>query len=84
MPVDTHGFKEQHIGKRLRIELASGAIEEIRLLELTVCAEPEPCCGITYRLISADHPGKSKEEGSVHWVGFGDIKSFQILGDATV
>jgi hypothetical protein len=32
MPVDTRGFQEQHIGKRLRIKLLEGQAEEIDLL----------------------------------------------------
>ena len=50
MPVDTRGLNLSHIGKRLRVDLARGESMEIRLHELTVCEEPEPCCGITYIL----------------------------------
>jgi hypothetical protein len=81
MPVDTRGLREKHVGKRLRIELPMGQVEEVTLLELTVCQEPEPCCGITYRLLYANHRHQSKKEGSVYWVGFGDIKYFQVLGE---
>jgi hypothetical protein len=97
MPVDTRGFQEKHVGKRLRIELNDGQIEEIDLLELTVCEKPEPCCGITYRLIranvietnpinksnEAEEPKDVKVEGSVYWTGFGSIRSFEILGDVS-
>jgi hypothetical protein len=81
MPVDTRGLREEHVGKRLRIELIRGQVEEVNLLELTVCQEPEPCCGITYRLLSTNYRDESKKEGSVYWVGFGDIKNFQVLGE---
>ncbi len=81
MPVDTRGLREEHVGTRLRIELPHGHVEEIDLLELTVCQEPEPCCGITYRLLAANHQDESKKEGSVYWVGFGDIKKFKVLGE---
>ena len=79
MPVDTRGLREKHVGKRLRIALPVGQVEEVTLLELTVCQEPEPCCGITYRLLYANHHHQSKKAGSVYWVGFGDIKNFQVL-----
>jgi hypothetical protein len=81
MPVNTRGLREEHVGKRLRIELPLGRVEEVDLLELTVCQEPEPCCGITYRLLCANHQDESKTEGSVYWVGFGDIERFQVLGE---
>ena len=82
MPVDTRGFRQEHVGKRIRIELASGEIDEISLLELTVCEEPEPCCGITYRLLSASRDGTAKQQGEIYWTGFTEIENFQILGDA--
>ncbi len=82
MQVDTRGFHERHIGKDLRIELASGEVERIHLLELTVCEKPEPCCGITYTLLSTTDGGGAKKEGQVYWTGFGDIKNFEVLGEA--
>jgi hypothetical protein len=54
---------------------------EIRLHELTVCAKPEPCCGITYILISTNRPDGKKEAGSAYWTAFGEIEKFQVLGD---
>jgi hypothetical protein len=83
MPVNTRGLQEQHVGRRLRIELSSGGIEEVSVLELTVCEEPEPCCGITYRLLWTNHIDESKKEGSVYWVGFGEIKNFAVLGESS-
>jgi hypothetical protein len=82
MPVDTRGLRQEHVGKRLRIELADGEIDEISLLELTVCEEPEPCCGITYRLLSFNRDGSAKQQGEIYWTGFNEIEDFQILGDA--
>ena len=81
MPVDTRGLREEHVGTRLRIEVPLGLVEEIYLLELTVCQEPEPCCAITHGLLGANRQDESKKEGSVYWVGFGDIKKFKVLGE---
>jgi hypothetical protein len=80
MPVDTRGLRPEHVGRRLRIELTSGEIDEVDLLELTICDEPQPCCGVTYRLVSTDLRDGTKEEGGVYWTGFGDIENFQVLG----
>ena len=68
MPIPTRGLREQHVGKRLRIEL-------------TVCQEAEPCRGVTYRLLCANHHDQSKKEGLVYWVGSAGIESFQALGE---
>ena len=81
MPVDTVGLMQEHVGKQLRVDLCTGEIVEIELLELTVCQEPEPCCGITYTLKSTNRCDGAREPGSVYWTGFGEIKSFQVLGD---
>ena len=81
MPVDTHGLNEGHVGKRMRVELASGESLEIRLHELTVCAKPEPCCGITYILISSNRLDGKRENGLAYWTAFGDIENFHVLGD---
>jgi hypothetical protein len=81
MPVDTRGLNLSHIGKRLRVDLARGESMEIRLHELTVCEEPEPCCGITYILLSTNRPGNGKENGPGYWTGFKEITDFQVLGD---
>ena len=81
MPVDTHGLNSSHIGKRLQVSLARGESMEILLHELTVCKEPEPCCGITYILLSTNRPESGKENGSAYWTGFKEIRDFQVLGD---
>ena len=81
MPVDTRGWRQEHVRKRLRIEFADVEIEEVKLLELTVCEEPEPCCGITYDLIATNRSDGRREKGSVYWTGFGDIRDFQVLGE---
>jgi hypothetical protein len=81
MPVDTHGLSSSHIGKRLRVALTRGESMEIRLHELTVCEKPEPCCGITYILLSTNRPGSGRENGSAYWTGFEEIRNFQLLGD---
>ena len=54
MPIDTRGVHQEHVGKRLRVEFAGGEVDEIELLELTICDPPEPCCGITYTLLSTN------------------------------
>jgi hypothetical protein len=40
MSVDIRGFRDDHIGKRLRVELQNGEVDDINLLELTICEEP--------------------------------------------
>ncbi|HEV2103234.1 MAG TPA: hypothetical protein VGR58_10705 [Candidatus Acidoferrum sp.] len=79
--VDTRGLNSSHIGKHLRVALARGESMEIHLRELTVCAEAEPCCGITYILLSTDRPENGRENGSAYWTGFEEIREFQVLGD---
>jgi hypothetical protein len=81
MPVDTRGLKLEHVGKRMRVELTDGEVLEIRLRELTVCAKPEPCCGITYILISTNRSDGNRDRGAAYWTGFGEIEKFQVLGD---
>jgi hypothetical protein len=83
MPVDTRGLRQEHIGKRLRVELAGGEINEVDLLELTICDPPEPCCGITYRLLASNRGDGPKENGEVYWTAFADIETFQSLGGQT-
>ncbi len=81
MPVDTHGLNEGHVGKRMRVELADGESLEIRLHELTVCASPEPCCGITYILHSTNRSDGKRQNGAAYWTPFGEIEKFEVLGD---
>ena len=81
MPVDTRGLNQGHVGKRLRVHLTDGEIQEVLLHELTVCAKPEPCCGITYILVSTNRSEGAKEKGAAYWTGFNEIKDFQVLGD---
>jgi hypothetical protein len=81
MPVDTRGLRQEHVGKQLRVELADGEIDEVNLLELTVCPEPEPCCGITYILISTNRSDGKRDKGAAYWTAFSEIEKFQVLGD---
>jgi hypothetical protein len=81
MRVDTRGLNQGHVGKRMRVELADGESLEIRLHELTVCAKPEPCCGITYVLISTNRCDGKRDQGAAYWTAFGEIEKFQVLGD---
>jgi len=77
MPIDTHGLTEAHVGKRLSVALTDGDAIGIQLLELTVCDPPEPCCGITYRLLSAEKPKASRQVGEVYWTSFNEISNFE-------
>jgi hypothetical protein len=81
MPVDTRGLNRGHEGKSMRVELADGELLEIRLHELTVCAKPEPCRGITYVLISTNRSDGKRDKGAAYWTAFGAIERFQVLGD---
>jgi hypothetical protein len=81
MSVDTRGLHQEHLGKRICVELADGESLEILLHELTVCARLEPCCGITYTLISTNRPGGKRNKGAAYWTAFGEIEMFVVLGD---
>ncbi len=81
MPVDTRGLNQEHVGKRMRVELADGESLEIRLHELTVCEKPEPCCGITYILLSTNRSDGKRDTGGAYWTAFGEIEKFEVLGD---
>jgi hypothetical protein len=80
MPIDTRGLRQEHVGKQLRVELAGGEVDEITLLELTICEPPEPCCGITYRLQSSNRSDGAKKLNEVYWTAFGEIENFRALG----
>jgi hypothetical protein len=54
---------------------------EIRLHELTLCAKPEPCCGITYILISTNRSDGKRYKAAAYWTAFSEIEKFQVLGD---
>ncbi|HET8922335.1 MAG TPA: hypothetical protein VFN26_04985 [Candidatus Acidoferrum sp.] len=54
---------------------------EIRVHELTVCEKPEPCCGVTYILLSSIGGDGSREAGSAYWTAFDEIRQFEELGD---
>jgi hypothetical protein len=81
MPVDTRGLSDGHVGKRMRVELADGELLEIRLHELTVCAKPQPCCGITYAVISTNRSDGKRDKGAAYGTAFSEIEKFQVLGD---
>jgi len=65
----------------MRVGRADGELLEIHMYELTVCAKLEPCCGITYILISANRSDGKRETGVAYWTAFGEIEKFQVLGD---
>ena len=81
MLVDTKGLRQEHVGKRFRVELTSGEVDEIRLLDVTACDPPQPCCGIMYNVLSTNGSGSSKTPGGTYWTAFGEIENFQVLGD---
>lgn len=81
MTVDTRGIRPEHVGKHLHVKLATGEALDIALLELTVCETPEPCCGITYDLISTNSPAGLKQPGGTYWTGFSEITNFEVRGD---
>jgi hypothetical protein len=81
MLVDTKGVRQEHVGKRLRVELTSGEVDEIKLLDVTACDPPQPCCGIVYTVLSTNHSECSRAQGSTYWTAFDEIKNFRILGD---
>jgi hypothetical protein len=81
MLVDTKGLRQEHVGKQLRVEFNGGEVDEIKLLELTICDPPEPCCGITYTVLSTNRTDGSKEQGGTYWTAFREIETFEVLGD---
>ena len=81
MLVDTKGLRQDHLGKRLRVELSSGEVDEIKLLDLTACDPPQPCCGIMYTVLSTNGVDGSKTQGGTYWTAFGEIEAFRVLGD---
>ena len=78
MSIDTRGFTEKHVGHRLSVKLNDGETIGIQLLELTVCDPPEPCCGITYRLLSTERVKDSRQLGEVYWTPFSDVREFDV------
>jgi hypothetical protein len=81
MLVDTKGLRQEHVGKRLRIALTTGEVDEIKLLDVTACDPPQPCCGIMYTVLSTNRPGAHKTQGATYWTAFGEIENFRVLGD---
>jgi hypothetical protein len=81
MLVDTKGLGQEHVGKRLRVALTSGEVDEIKLLDVTACAPPQPCCGIMYTVLSTNQLAGSKRQGGTYWTAFGEIDNFRVLGD---
>ena len=81
MLVDTKGLHQDHVGKRLRVELSSGEVDVVKLLEVTACDPPQPCCGITYTVLTTNQPSDERAPGSTHWTAFHEIIDFRVLGD---
>jgi len=81
MVVDTKGLHQEQVGKRLRIKLTNGEVDEIKLLDVTACDPPQPCCGIVYTVLSTNRSASSKTQGGTNWTAFDEIETFQVLGD---
>jgi hypothetical protein len=81
MLVDTKGLRQEHVSKRLRVELTGGEVDEIKLLDVTACDPPQPCCGIMYTVLSTNRPAGDKMQGATYWTAFGEIDNFRVLGD---
>jgi hypothetical protein len=81
MLVDTKGLRQEHVGKRLRVELTTGEVDEIKLLDVTACDPPQPCCGIMYTVLSTSLSVGNKTLGGTYWTAFGEIENFRVLGD---
>jgi hypothetical protein len=81
MLADTKGIRQEHVGKRLRVELSNGDADEIKLLDVTACDPPQPCCGIMYTVLSTNQLAGNKTQGGTYWTAFGEIESFRVLGD---
>ena len=81
MLVDTKGLHQDHVGKRLRVQLTGGEVDEIKLLDVTACDPPQPCCGITYTVQSTNQSHSRRAPGSTHWTAFDEIRNFRVLGD---
>ena len=80
MLADTKGLRQEHVGNRLRIQLTGGEVDEIKLLDVTACDPPQPCCGIMYTVLSTNQSA-SKTQGGTYWTAFDEIESFRVLGD---
>ena len=76
--MDTRSLHQEHVGKHLRVELVDGEVDEIKLLDVTICDPPEPCCGIIYTVLSTNRT-ESKEQGGTYWTAFREIDNFQLL-----
>jgi hypothetical protein len=81
MLVDTKGLRQEHVGRRLRVELTSGEVDEIKLLDVTACDPPQPCCGIMYTVLDTNQSAANKTRGGTYWTGFNEIVNFRVLGD---
>ena len=80
MLADTKGLRQEHVGKRLRIELTGGEVDKIKLLDLTACDPPQPCCGIMYTVLSTNRPAGGNAQGATCWTAFDEIENFRVLG----
>ena len=81
MLFNTKGLIQEHVGKRLRIELASGEVDEIKLLDITACDPPQPCCGIMYTVLSTNQSASNKTQGGTYWTAFAEIDNFRVVED---
>jgi hypothetical protein len=54
----------------------------VKVLVVSECDEHEDCRGITYDVIKTNRPEKLRP-GAAYWAEMADIKSFEVLGDAS-
>jgi hypothetical protein len=72
----------EHQDKRLHVEFRDGEIADVKVLVVSECDEHEDCWGITYDVLKTNRPEKLRP-GAAYWAEMADIKSFEVLGDAT-
>ena len=87
MEFDMRGIRQEHIGKRLKIEFTDGEVCEGELLEVGTCDEHASCCGMTFDLRTTNRPEKhrgafEKTKHPAIWSEIEFVKSFEVLGDA--
>jgi len=76
MLADTKGFHQEHVGKRLRIDLTSGEVDEIKLLDVTACDPPQAV--LRDHVHRALHKSQrwQQSQGGTYWTAFGEIDKF--------
>ena len=68
----------EHQDKRLHVEFKNGEVAEVKVLEVSECAEHEDCRGMTYDVLSTNRP-EGLRPGAAYWAEMADIKSFEVI-----